>query len=63
MSVLKTATVMRLEDGSFYGFEGLNEHSGCCEGTCSHVWNYAYALPFLLPNSNARSVTTITCII
>lgn len=49
MSVLKTATVLRLEDGSFWGFEGLNEHSGCCEGTCAHVWNYAYALPFLFP--------------
>ena len=49
MSVLKTATVLRLEDGSFYGFEGVHEHEGCCEGTCQHVWNYAYALPFLFP--------------
>ena len=49
MSVLKSATVMRLEDGSFYGFEGTHEHEGCCEGTCQHVWNYAYALPFLFP--------------
>lgn len=49
MSVLKTATVLRLEDGSFYGWEGLNEESGSCEGTCQHVWNYAYALCFLFP--------------
>lgn len=49
LSVLKTSTVLRLEDGSFYGWEGLNELSGSCEGTCAHVWNYAYALCFLFP--------------
>lgn len=49
MSILKTATCMRLEDGSFYGFEGCGPDSGCCEGSCSHVWNYAYALPYLFP--------------
>ncbi len=50
MSVLKTATVLRLEDGSFYGWEGCMEGQGSCEGTCQHVWNYAYALCFLFPN-------------
>lgn len=49
MSVLKTATVLRLEDGSFYGFEGVHEREGCCPGTCTHVWSYAYALCFLFP--------------
>lgn len=49
MSVLKTATVLRLEDGSFYGWEGMHEKFGSCEGTCEHVWNYAYALCFLFP--------------
>ena len=49
LSVLKSATVLRLTDGSFYGFEGCIEDVGCCEGSCSHVWNYAYALPFLFP--------------
>ncbi|SEO88659.1 GH116 family glycosyl-hydrolase [Paenibacillus sp. OV219] len=49
ISTLKTATCLRLADGSFYGFEGTIEHSGCCEGSCTHVWNYAYALPFLFP--------------
>ncbi len=49
LSVLKTPTVLRLEDGSFYGWEGLHEKEGSCEGTCQHVWNYAYALCYLFP--------------
>lgn len=49
LSILKSATCLRLEDGSFYAFEGCNQDEGCCEGSCSHVWNYAYALPFLFP--------------
>lgn len=50
MSVLKSATVLRLEDGSLYGWEGCMEEVGSCEGTCQHVWNYAYALCFLFPD-------------
>jgi non-lysosomal glucosylceramidase len=49
ISILKTPTCLRLEDGSFYGFEGCHCKEGCCEGSCTHVWNYAYALPFLFP--------------
>ncbi len=49
LSVLRTPTVLRLEDGSFYGWEGCYDNHGSCEGTCSHVWNYAYALCFLFP--------------
>ena len=49
ISLLKSPTVMRLEDGTFYGFEGCHPDSGCCEGSCTHVWNYAQALPFLFP--------------
>lgn len=50
LSVLKSPTVLRLEDGSFYGWEGVAETIGLCEGTCQHVWNYAYALCFLFPD-------------
>ena len=50
LSVLKSPTVLRLEDGTFYGFEGVRVDQGCCEGSCTHVWNYACALPFLFPD-------------
>lgn len=49
ISVLKSPTVLRLEDGSFYAWEGVHEQEGSCEGTCQHVWNYAYAMCFLFP--------------
>ncbi len=49
MSVLKSPTVLRLPDGTFYGFEGCAPGSGCCEGSCTHVWNYQQTLPFLFP--------------
>ncbi len=49
LSVLKSPTVFRLENGEFYGWEGVNEQVGSCEGTCQHVWGYAYALCFLFP--------------
>ena len=50
ISVLKSPTVLRLEDGSFYGWEGVREKEGSCPGTCQHVWNYAYAMCFLFPD-------------
>jgi non-lysosomal glucosylceramidase len=49
MSTLKTCTCLRLEDGKFYGFEGCGSNAGCCHGSCTHVWNYQQALPFLFP--------------
>ena len=49
LSILKTPTCLRLEDGTFYAFEGCSNTVGCCEGSCTHVWNYAQALPYLFP--------------
>ena len=49
LSVLKTPTALRLENGSFWGWEGCSETIGSCYGTCQHVWNYAYAMPYLFP--------------
>jgi len=50
ISILKTNTCLRLTDGTFYGFEGCSNTVGCCEGSCTHVWNYAQTLPYLFPN-------------
>ncbi|HNT87690.1 MAG TPA: GH116 family glycosyl hydrolase, partial [Candidatus Hydrogenedentes bacterium] len=49
-AILKTATCLRLTDGTFYGFEGSAPVGGCCEGSCTHVWNYQQALAFLFPS-------------
>ena len=57
ISILKSPTVLRLEDGTLYGWEGLHPDEGCCEGSCTHVWNYQQALPFLFPDLE-RSMRT-----
>ncbi len=49
LSVLKSPTVLWLEDGTFYGWEGCHTDTGSCDGTCTHVWNYQQAVPFLFP--------------
>ncbi len=49
LSIAKSPTALRLEDGTFYGWEGCHPTAGCCEGSCTHVWNYQQALPFLFP--------------
>ncbi len=53
---LKTQTVFRTEDGKFFGWEGCNDHSGCCHGSCTHVWNYEQATAHLFGDlaKNAR---------
>ncbi|MBQ2956986.1 MAG: hypothetical protein IJE08_11055 [Clostridia bacterium] len=49
IAVLKSPTCLRLTNGEFYGWEGCRMTEGSCEGSCTHVWNYAFALPFLFP--------------
>ncbi len=49
-SILKTNTVLRIEDGQFFGFEGLSDDVGCCWMNCTHVWNYAQTAAFLFPS-------------
>jgi len=47
LSTLRTQTCFRTPDGYLYGFEGYLDHSGCCLGSCTHVWNYEQSLAFL----------------
>ena len=49
LSTLRTQTSFRTADGRFYGFEGCSPKSGCCTGSCTHVWNYEQATAFLFP--------------
>jgi non-lysosomal glucosylceramidase len=50
MTVLRSTTCFRLKNGKFFGYEGCFDQSGCCEGNCTHVWNYAQTLAFLYPD-------------
>jgi uncharacterized protein (DUF608 family) len=50
LSILKSPTALRQDDGRFWGWEGCCDGTGCCHGSCTHVWNYAQALPHLFPD-------------
>lgn len=45
VSNLATGTCQWWQNGRFWAWEGV----GCCEGTCTHVWNYAHAAARLFP--------------
>ncbi|MFI6346086.1 GH116 family glycosyl-hydrolase [Streptomyces sp. NPDC050560] len=49
-AVLKTPTCFRIADGTFLAWEGGNPDDGSCHGSCTHVWNYQYALEQLFPD-------------
>ncbi len=49
LTILKSPTVMRQYDGRLWSFEGCGDGWGCCHGSCTHVWNYAQAIPHLFP--------------
>jgi uncharacterized protein (DUF608 family) len=50
LSILKSPTVLRQHDGRLWAWEGCNDAVGCCAGSCTHVWNYAQAIPHLFPS-------------
>lgn len=50
VTVIRSTTCFRIQDGRFFGWEGCFEEAGSCAGTCTHVWNYAQAMAFLFPN-------------
>lgn len=49
LTILKSPTILRVSDGKLWAWEGCNDESGCCHGSCTHVWNYAQAIPHLFP--------------
>ncbi len=50
LSILKSPTVLRQNDGKLWAWEGCCDNNGCCHGSCTHVWNYAFALSSLFPS-------------
>ena len=49
LAILKSPTILREANGNIWGWEGCFPDAGCCHGSCTHVWNYAQALPHLYP--------------
>ena len=49
LTILKSPTVLRQSDGRLWCWEGCCDEAGCCYGSCTHVWNYAQAIPHLFP--------------
>lgn len=58
LSVLRSQTVFRLPDGHLMGWEGVMDRFGSCQGSCTHVWNYEVATPFLF-GELARSMRDV----
>jgi non-lysosomal glucosylceramidase len=58
ISTLRTQTCFRTPDGRFFGWEGSASRKGCCHGSCTHVWNYEQATPFLF-GALARSMREV----
>ncbi|NLE45572.1 MAG: hypothetical protein GX620_12700 [Chloroflexi bacterium] len=50
LTILKSPTMLRQPDGRLWCWEGCCDDTGCCPGSCTHVWNYAQALPHLFPD-------------
>lgn len=55
LAVIRSTTCFRLADGTFAAWEGSFDHAGSCEGTCTHVWNYAQSLAWLFPDLERRA--------
>jgi non-lysosomal glucosylceramidase len=49
ITVIRSTTCFRLSTGEFLAWEGGFGKRGCCEGNCTHVWNYTQTLAFLFP--------------
>lgn len=47
LATLRSQTVFRIPSGHLMGWEGVMDRFGSCAGSCTHVWNYEQATPFL----------------
>ena len=50
LTILKSPTVLRTREGKLWAWEGCDDTHGLGIGTCTHVWNYAQAVPHLFPS-------------
>jgi len=50
LSILKSPTMLREKSGRLWCWEGCGDTSGCCAGSCTHVWNYGQAVAHLFPD-------------
>ncbi len=50
LTILKSPTVLRDHAGRLWGWEGSGDEECNGTGTCTHVWNYAQAVPHLFPS-------------
>jgi len=55
LSTLRSQTFFRTADSRPLGWEGCLNDAGSCLGSCTHVWNYDLATPFLF-GSMARQM-------
>jgi len=49
-SILRTNTLMVMENKLTLAFEGCNDNAGCCPMNCTHVYNYEQTLAHLYPD-------------
>jgi len=50
VTVIRSTTCFRVEDGTFFAWEGCHNSEGCCDGNCTHVWNYTQTMAYLFPD-------------
>ncbi len=61
LTIIKSPTVLRQYDGRLWSWEGCGDDWGCCSGSCTHVWNYAQAIPHLFPSLERSLRNTEFC--
>lgn len=61
LTIIKSPTVLRQYDGRLWSWEGCSDDNGCCSGSCTHVWNYAQAMPHLFPTLERSLRNTEFC--